>query len=447
MVLRLRLSDPEPDDGSTPVGWRFAALLTATLFLNFHFWFVHGLDLWRPGPPLRNAGLLGAGALLIAALFFVGPALATQAARRPLLGVAESSLGSIPAFGLRLCCLLFLVGWISSLVAEAWMWWLYSILRRDISPIESGLIAAGVLVFLFVTGLQSLRTSAKLAVFTNKLGIAILIASLLRVREGWLPALGGSTDFAVFSGIPDLWHGLALLSFYVAPLAFLAADFGHRSQGRKQVAMVALLGLALPLSGTLFVVGLISDATFASRFYQPSLPPSVAMALWGQAARSSLPGGMLVAAITTFGAVRFGAMALAETVSKLAPGRRPRWALLGCFIGAIVWLAIREETNFSVLFDLCGTCIAVAAAVLTVDFVTTRWRTGQVRKIDWVGVAALLSGLATPLYLPGWIVGGQAERWWHPWLLPSYAVGFLVCLFGRAVQKLRVAPQLEKVPQ
>ena len=436
MVPKFRFSDPEPDDPSKPVNWRFPALIISTLFLNFQFWYAFGIVLWGSGPLLRNACVLGAGALLITALFFLGPALATQAARRPLLGIAEISLGSIPTFGLRLCCVLFLLGWISNLVAVPWLWWTDSMFRRQVSLTEFGLIAAGVLVFLFVTGLQSLRTSAKLALFTNKLAIAVLVAALVRVRDGWPAITRDFGDFAVLTGGSGLWQGLSLLSFSVAPLVFLAADFGQRSQERKQVAMIALWGLVLPLCGTLVVVGLLAVATFASQFYQPSLPPHIAMALWGKAAGHCLPGLMMVTAVTMFGAVRFGARALSKSLSKLAPGRRSRWTLLGCFIGAIVWLALQEYRKYSVPFDLSATCLAVAAAVVTADFLTASWRVERARRVDWVGVAALLGGLASPLYLPRWVVGAGAEQWWHPWLLPSYAVGFLLCLSGRAAQKV-----------
>ena len=36
-TLRLRWSDPEPDDPSAPVDWRCTSLIIATLFLNFSF--------------------------------------------------------------------------------------------------------------------------------------------------------------------------------------------------------------------------------------------------------------------------------------------------------------------------------------------------------------------------------------------------------------------------
>ena len=140
-VRKLRWSDAVPDDPSTPIDWRIAALILATLFLNFPFWMRCNLRLWGPGPIIRSAGLLLAGALLMTALFFVGPALATQTARRSLLRLAEDSLGSIPAFGLRLCFIWFLVCWMATVIALPASWLLPIMLRRDVSLTESGLVA------------------------------------------------------------------------------------------------------------------------------------------------------------------------------------------------------------------------------------------------------------------------------------------------------------------
>ena len=411
----------------------------ATWFLNFSFCFVHGTDVWMFFPLPLYAGLLAAGALLITALFFLGPALATQAARRPLLSVVENSLGSIPAFGLRLCCILFIVLWIAN-PASVPGWLLRFILRRDPSSSESGLIAAVVLVFLFITGLQSLRTSAKLALFTNKLGIAILIAALLRVHQGWPAVLKPIPISSERSVVLDLWHGLSLLSFYVAPLALLAADFGHRIPGRKQVVRTALAGIALPLAGTLLFVGVISVATLHSRFYTPSLNPNIAMALWGHAAGSSLPGVMMLATITMFGPVRFGARALVESVSIPGYGNRLRWVLLGFLIGAIAVASLQQDSPYlSAVFEMSATCLAVAGAVLAADIVTGRHPVERAQRIDWVGAVALLTGLTTPLYVP-LVIGAAPESWWHPWLLPSCGMGFLVCVTSGMVRKASIRP-------
>ena len=282
-------------------------------------------------------------------------------------------------------------------------------------------------MFLFITGLQSLRARAKLALFTNKLCIALLLAALVRVHDGWPAILKGLWVPAVHSPVSDMWHDLSLLGFYVAPLAFLAANFGHRSQSRNQVAVTALMGIALPLFGTLSFACIIGVATYHSRFYTPSLPPNVNMALWGGVAPSAEPGPMMLAMITMFGAVRFGVRALADCISVRA--------LLAPLIGVIVWASLSSnEPNFQAALEASARCLAVAGAVLTADFVTRKWRSERARRFDWVGMAALIGGLTVPLYLSPWMVEAAADPWWHPWLLPSYAVGFLACLFGRAVR-------------
>jgi hypothetical protein len=441
-VRKLRWSDSEPDDPSTPIDWRVAALILATLFLNFPFWMRCNLRLWGPGPIPLNAGFILAGTLLMTALFFVGPALATQAARRPLLRVAEDSLGSIPTFGLRLCCMWFLVCWMAAVIALPASWLLQFMLRRDVSLTESGLVAGGVLALAFVTGLQTPTVRAKLALFTNKLGIAILVAALIRARDGW-PAISQGFQGWSYAGslISHEWYGLADLCFYVAPLAFLAADFGYRSRGRRHVATIASLGLILPLFGSLFVVGVIDIATKASPLYRPSLEPNVAMALWSDVASSALPGYMILTSITVFGALRFGAKALSDSAVPVAAGRRVRWAMLAAFILAIAWVSIQDWQRVSVPLEWSATCLVVASAVLTADFVTRGWRVEQARRIDWVGTSALLAGLTAALYLPKWIVGADTDQWWHPRLLPSYGVGFAVCLMGRTVQRLRPGGQ------
>lgn len=432
-MIRFRWTDPKPDDPSTPVDWRSAALITATLFLNF-VWYRLGSVLPMYCPLPLYAGIVAAGSLLMT-FFFVGPALLTQVSRRPLLGAVENSLGSIPALGFRLGCVLFLVLWIENVVrVPGWF------LLRDSSRLTQFGAIAGLLVFLFVTALQSLRTNGKLAVFTNKLAIAILVAALVRVRDGWPSALSGFPPQG-HNTVSDLGHGLSLLAFYVAPLALLAANFGHRSQGRKKVAMTALMGFAVPVFGTLLVIGVIDVATYASSFYQPSLNPDVVMALFGHAARMSLPGPMMIVAITEFGAVRFGARALSESLSIRSLGKRLRWCLLACLIGVIAWLFHGSAPDLSKAGDVSGRLLAVVGAVLTADFVTGRWQIERVRRIDWVGTVAVLAGMATPWYLGRWMAADS--EWFHGSLLPSYGVGFLVCLCGGAVQKMLIGRRVQ----
>jgi hypothetical protein len=418
-----------------PIDWRVPTLILATLFLNFFFWWEHNVDVCVPGPLFVDAVLLGAVSLLMLALFFLGPAFATQATGRPLLAVVESSLGSVPAIGLRLCCVLFLMGWIAELAEVPSVWWYSAGFRWRLSSAQSNLAATGILLFLFYTGLRSLQTNAKLARFTIRLAIAFLVAALLRVREGWPHALGG---FPASGGCSDhlrLWHGLSWLVSYVGPLAFLAADFGNRNQKRREVVKVGLWGLVVPLWGTLLVVSFIGLATFATPFYQPSLEPNVIMALWGQARTSYALGFLMISTITLFGAMRFGIIGLERMLPMLGAGRRWRWFVIVGLVATIAWLPSRHDA-LQALLRWPITCLVVVAAVLSVDCATARWRKEPVRKVDLVGMAALLAGCATPLYLPNSLVGATSNVGWHPWLLPSYGMGLLVCLSGRAVQKL-----------
>ncbi|HUE00087.1 MAG TPA: hypothetical protein VMR62_10990 [Bryobacteraceae bacterium] len=90
-------------------------------------------------------------------------------------------------------------------------------------------MAAGIVLFLFLTGLQSVRTSARLALFTNKLSIAILIAAFIRVHDGWAAVLAGFPTQGQPPAVQQICHGLSQLAFYVAPLLLLAADSAART--------------------------------------------------------------------------------------------------------------------------------------------------------------------------------------------------------------------------
>jgi hypothetical protein len=312
-VLRIRWFDPEPDGQATPLVWPDTALITATLFLNFPFWYERGLYFWMPGTLLENAVVLGV--LLIAVLFFAGPAFASYTSRRPLLAVTERSLGTVPVLAFRVCCICFLVVWIADLISWPASRFVTSFSAVRCPVFKSGAIAGALVIFIFVTGLQSFRTRANLALFSNKLGFALLVAAVIRVQDGLPAALKGFPRLNGDAAASISGHGLSLLALYVGPLVFLAADFGYRLQARKQVALTAAMGVVLPLFGTLLLVGLIGVATAASPYYQPSLEPTVAMALWSNVASSALPGRMMMAAITIFGASRFGTGALKTSVS------------------------------------------------------------------------------------------------------------------------------------
>lgn len=148
-TLRLRFSDPEPDDPSMPVDWRWSSLIIATLFLNVSFCAGYGLALCSFGSPAVVAGVLGIAALLLTALFFIGPALAAQASRRRIFGLVELSFGSIPTVVLRACAIAFLTLWIAQLVSVPALWSLAYVDGHERPLAETVLIAAGIVVFCF----------------------------------------------------------------------------------------------------------------------------------------------------------------------------------------------------------------------------------------------------------------------------------------------------------
>ncbi len=376
--------------------------------------------------PLYAIIVIGS-ALLIAGLFFMGPALAAHSMGRSLFGVIENSLGSIPAYGLRPCSVVFLGLWIAQMLAVPGFWALGFIIRREASSTVSAIILAVLLAFLFATGLLRLRTEAKLAFFTSKLAIAMLVAALLRVHEGWPAVPFGFPIFGDPQSFPDLWTGVSKLTLQVAPLVLLAANFGNRIRGRKQVAMTALMGIVLPLACALLVVGMIEVAVGHSHYYRPSLNPNVLMALFGGAADSAMQPRVMLVVMTMFGAIRFGARATVESISiPLFKGNR-QWLLLGCTVFAIIWGALHQDLlNLWTAFERSATVLVVTCAVLTADYAGGRRQVEQIRRIDFVGVAALLAGLTVAF-------SGK-------WLLPSYGIAFITCLIGRAIEK-RLQPR------
>jgi hypothetical protein len=209
---------------------------------------------------------------------------------------------------LRICCAAFLALWVSQIIAIV----LWALTRRPpyigMSPPATCSIAAGLTAFLLVTGVQGARTAARLALFTNKLAIAVLVAALIRVNEGWAAIPGGGR-----SPLPEPLSVISTVAWYAAPLGFLAAGLGARIKTRKQLAFMAFGGFAAPLFLALALGGSVAVATWSSRFYIPSIFPTVAVALWARASENAGLGGHLIAAITTFGAIRFGTRTFADS--------------------------------------------------------------------------------------------------------------------------------------
>jgi len=429
-VLRIRWFDRETE--SCPIEWPAAALIVATLFLNFVFWLGFADRFWLLWPLPLFALVLIAVVIPITAAFFLLPALAVHRAQRPLFPFLACSLGTVPASFMRLAGAVLLTLWLGSLVALPIWWSGGDYLPWRYTPARAVMLSTALVLFLFATGSQSVRTEAKLAKFTIKLAAAILIAAFLRVEDGWPTILGGIRSVNSERG-PVLSHACTELAFYVVPLALFAADFGHRMASRRKVILSMTMGAAVPLIGTLLLVAMIDAATGASSMYQPSLNPTVFMALWAHVRGSALPGRMMIVALTMFGAARFGVRGL----GIVAPDGRWKWiALGGCGVGVIL-KSLHANADLSVtMMEFPARCLAAASAVVACDFLCKRTLPQIPKRVDWVACLAVLAGIALPAYYP-LSPDLVTQVWSHPWTLRCYVVVLVLCLCGRGVEKLR----------
>jgi FtsH-binding integral membrane protein len=436
-VPKLGWFELDAQDPAIPIDWRWAALTTATLFLNLFFWYAHSIDLWMSSRLPVYAALIAAAAVLVAALFFIGPALATHRARKPLFDMLADSFGSVIGYALRACCVVFLLAWISSFFA------FLGFFQQIVSPINILIIAGVILSFLFFTGLQSPRVNATMATFTNKLGFAILIAALLRVRHGWPMVWNGLPGTERQPLTASLWQGVSLLAYDLAPLSLFAAGLGSRVRERRYIVATAFTGIVLPLFGVLLLMGIINVAIFSSGFYQPSLNPNVGMALFSGAARSAVPGRLAIAAITTFGAARFGVRSLTDVIAFRSFGKKITWALLAGLGLVILWCSMHPyDTFLAAAFETSALVLTVAGAVLCADLITGRTQMARSRTFDWIGATALGVGALTSVC--GAFFVAIANPYWHPWLLPSFGMVFLVALAGGTIQRLAARAALDR---
>jgi hypothetical protein len=262
----------------------------------------------------------------------------------------------------------------------------------------------------------------------------MLIAAFIRVHDGWasLPA-GFHPQSPPFE---QICRSVSALAFYVAPLLLLTAGTAGRCAGRKDVAISGLMGLVLPMFLALSISLIIGVATVQSSLYRPSLEPTVFMALFSRVAGSATASRMFIAAITTFGAARFGVRSLWDA-SGLRPFGKWHWAVIASVVAVITSLAINPYAEgLTMISDLVATCLVMSGAVLTAYFLGN-WRDLESsRLVDWIAVLALVAGMTTRLFFPREYASGP-KSWWSPWLMPSYCIAFLVCLCGRALRTAR----------
>jgi hypothetical protein len=431
-VRRIRWFDPEFGEPSTPVAWPAASLILATVFLNPVFLELLSSRFWPTHPLPVHAVILATIAATVTAAFYVGPAMAMLAARRPLREVAADHLGTIPGLILRVCMLGYLLLWAGALIgiplriaANSW--------RPEPMPLVVGLAAGVAMAFVFVTAHQRESTEARLAMVSCKLFVAITIAAFLRVQDGWPAILGWYKGPGPWR---DIQFGVSDVAKYAAPAALLAADLSYRMRGRRDVMLTGCLGMGLPLFGALLISGLLCVVTHASWLYQPSLAPTLAMSLFSKMARSAVPGRALVIMVTMFGAVRFAARCATRVAGIRHSLSWRQWVIPAGFLAATAWCSVRLfDPAFDSVFDWLGRILGVTGAVITAGVAVGQRQCPIAGRIDWVGTGSLLAGLATPLFIPHGPLMYGPHPWWWPWLLPSCAVAFTICVPARLVEK------------
>ena len=409
-----------PDDPSTPIEWRAAAAVLATLFLNLYFWLAIGDRFWMQHRlPIHAALTLAITVLTV--MVAACPAIAARNGGRSLHELFQHSVGSHPAYIVRWICVGFGFVWAAALVSLPVRLWVNSAGAR---PWQEFALSAALTAFLFYTGLQSWGNAGKLSFFTSKLGLALFLAALWRVRDGWSAIPGGFQDSAGQSPAGAIWPGFTELAVFLVPFGLLAADVAARLRSRTAAVLATAAGVVVPLFASLLLCGIIGVATHRSYIYQPSLNPSVGMALFGRTASSAVTGRYMVASITVFGAARFCIWSMSNIAPISTPkGKRVVVPLL-CL--GTAWLAMHAfAPAFESAIRFFSNCLAVMSGIITADWLIRRRPSS--RRIDWIGCAAFVIGLAVPWRLP--------HESWEPLVLRCYGVAFIACLAGRALER------------
>lgn len=152
-----------------------------------------------------------------------------------------------------------------------------------------------------------------------------------------------------------------------------------------------------------------------------------------------MPGRLMIALITIFGAMRFGARALVSTAAIRIPGTRNEWTLLACFVVAVAWLSLHPFDPIGErAFHFAARCLVVTSAVLTGDYLMGAREREPAKRIDTIGSIALLAGITTPMYALLEPTEPTPDLW-DLWFRQSYLAALLVCVAGRAAEKIAVS--------
>lgn len=224
------------------------------------------------------------------------------------------------------------------------------------------------------------------------------------------------------------------LCFIAGPLILLASGFGRRAREQREVLLIGLGGLVLPMVLTLVAVTFLSAAK-----HQHGMG-NIVVALWHDESTRYVGPQMTLASVTIFGVVRFSASSLVESLPPLPNHKTVRYVLIGlsmCTV-AVLSVGILDFWNMDGPMDSLVTALTAFAGVFTADAIIRR-RPAPPRRFDWIGTAAFALGFQAPLCLT-LLTGWFPDPWWHPFLLPSFAISIIACLLGRAIEKLlRVA--------
>jgi len=426
-MRRIRWTDL-PEDPAMLSGWQLPSLVLATLFFNFFFWYVPATTFPFIGSPILYLASLGTVIALVAVFFFLCPALAAHRTRKSLFQLAEASFGVVPAIGFRIGCVMLCMLWLAGTTGVLFNNVLRFVLQRSLTLVEVSLFLGLPVVFLFVTGLQNLRTSAKLAFFTNKLGAALLIAAALRVRP-YLP--DAWSDLGNTLPGSDIWTRIAEPLMVICPLALLAANFGTRTRSRKDVTFIGLFGLAIPMAATLFAVSLIQRAAYHWRSDLGGLA-NIALALWGGDSGHYQFQWIALAMVTLFGIARFCTRMWRAAVAPIMGSLRLRLAVLAATLILVVALSTSESMIITRGVEIAARVTGSIAAVLTADFILTRWRFARARRVDWLSLVSVGVGLIAGGPLTFW-EGADYQYHLTASILLPYAASFVSRVIGLLV--------------